>query len=290
MDIFRIFVPPLIKDKNMNGWRRWLLGISACLLSLCAWAVRVDTLQVRSLAMNKQVEVVVICPDAAERKACPVVYLLHGHGGDAHTWLGTTKPELPEIADEKGLFFVCPDGEASWYWDSPLNADVRYETFVSDELVQYIDSCYRTIADRKGRAITGFSMGGHGALWNAIRHSDVFSAVGSTSGGVDIRPFPKNWNMSDQLGEKERFPENWENYTVINQVPQMRNGQLAIIIDCGYGDFFFDVNTRFHEALLKQGVDHDFIVRPGEHNHRYWHNSIDYQILFFQKHFREQGL
>ena len=174
--------------------------------------------------------------------------------------------------------------------DSPLNADVRYETFVSDELVQYIDSCYPTIADRKGRAITGFSMGGHGALWNAIRHSDVFSAVGSTSGGVDIRPFPKNWNMSDQLGEKERFPENWENYTVINQVPQMRNGQLAIIIDCGYGDFFFDVNTRFHEALLKQGVDHDFIVRPGEHNHRYWHNSIDYQILFFQKHFREQGL
>ena len=89
---------------------------------------------------------------------------------------------------------------------------------------------------------------------------------------------------------KERFPENWENYTVINQVPQMRNGQLAIIIDCGYGDFFFDVNTRFHEALQKQGVDHDFIVRPGEHNHRYWHNSIDYQILFFQKHFREQGL
>ena len=44
------------------------------------------------------------------------------------------------------------------------------------------------IPEKRGRAITGLSMGGHGALWNAIRHKDVFGAAGSTSGGVDIRP------------------------------------------------------------------------------------------------------
>ena len=44
-------------------------------------------------------------------------------------------------------------------------------------------------------------MGGHGAMWNAIRHKDTFGAGGSTSGGVDIRPFPLNWDMSKQLGE-----------------------------------------------------------------------------------------
>ena len=68
-----------------------------------------------------------------------------------------------------------PDGKNTWYWDSPLNADVRYETFISNELVKYVDSHYKTVADRKGRAITGLSMGGHGAMWNGLRHSDVFS-------------------------------------------------------------------------------------------------------------------
>ena len=177
------------------------------------------------------------------------------------------------------------DGKNTWYWDSPLNADVRYETFISNELVKYVDSHYKTVADRKGRAITGLSMGGHGAMWNGLRHSDVFSAAGSTSGGVDIRPFPKNWEMSVQIGEKAKYPENWEKYTVINLVPTLRKDQIALIFDCGDSDFFLEVNKNYHEALLKQGIDHDFITRPGNHDSQYWNNSIDYQILFFWKHF-----
>ena len=162
------------------------------------------------------------------------------------TWVGI-KPDLSKIADEKGIFFVCPDGKNTWYWDSPLNADVRYETFISDELVKYVDSHYKTVADRKGRAITGLSMGGHGAMWNGLRHSDVFSAAGSTSGGVDIRPFPKNWEMSVQIGEKAKYPENWEKYTVINLVPTLRKDQIALIFDCGDSDFFLEVNKNYHE-------------------------------------------
>ena len=145
-----------------------------------------------------------------------------------------------------------------------MNADVRYETFISDELVKYVDSHYKTVADRKGRAITGLR---------------------STSGGVDIRPFPKNWEMSVQIGEKAKYPENWEKYTVINLVPTLRKDQIALIFDCGDSDFFLEVNKNYHEALLKQGIDHDFITRPGNHDSQYWNNSIDYQILFFWKHF-----
>ena len=54
---------------------------------------------------------------------------------------------------------------------------------------------------RQGRAITGLSMGGHGAMWNAIRHKDTFGASGRTRGGMDIRPFPKNSDMAKQLGD-----------------------------------------------------------------------------------------
>ena len=232
-----------------------------------SFAAKVDTLLIKSPSMNKEVQVVVVTPDAASGKksvACPTIYL-----------------------DEKGIIFVCPDGKTSWYWDSPVNPSFRYETFISSELVKYIDEHYKTIADRKGRAITGLSMGGHGAMWNAIRHKDTFGASGSTSGGMDIRPFPKNWDMAKQLGEYESNKEVWDNHTVINQIDKIENGDLAIIVDCGEGDFFLNVNKDLHNRLLERKIDHDFITRPGGHTGQYWNNSIDYQILFFDKFFKK---
>ena len=259
--------------------RNLLLAALLLILVAPSFAAKVDTLLVNSPSMNKDVQVVVVTPDAALGKkavACPVIYLLHGYGGNAKTWIGV-KPDLPQIADEKGIIFVCPDGKNSWYWDSPKDPSYRYETFVSSELVKYIDGHYKTIADRKGRAITGLSMGGHGAMWNAIRHKDTFGAGGSTSGGVDIRPFPLNWDMSKQLGEFAYNKKVWDEHTVINQIDKIENGDLAIIIDCGEADFF----------LLARKINHDFISGPGGHNGMYWNNSIDYQILFFDKFFKK---
>ena len=77
------------------------------------YAAQVDTLMVKSPSMNKEVQVVVVVPDIALGKKgvdCPVIYLLHGFGGNAKTWIGI-RPELPQIADEKGIIFVCPDGK-----------------------------------------------------------------------------------------------------------------------------------------------------------------------------------
>ena len=80
-----------------------------------SFAAKVDTLLIKSPSMNKDVKVVVVTPDVALGKkalACPVLYLLHGYGGNAKTWIGI-KPNLPQIADEKGMIFVCPDGKNS---------------------------------------------------------------------------------------------------------------------------------------------------------------------------------
>lgn len=268
--------------------KKLLFSLWLILPAIGLQAARVDTINVQSPSMKKGVQVVYIIPDKAveqDPQACPVIYLLHGYGGNAKSWL-QLKPELTEIADEKEIIFACPDGKNSWYWDSPKNPDYCYETFVSSELVNYTDSHYATVRDRKGRAITGLSMGGHGALWNAFRHKDVFGAAGSTSGGVDIRPFPDNWQMKEQLGEFASNKAVWEAHTVINQIDKIENGDLAIIIDCGEKDFFLDVNKEFHKQLLASGIDHDFITRPGMHNGNYWNNSIDYQILFFNKYFK----
>lgn len=268
-----------------------LLILFFLLITSITKAANVDTVKVYSLSMNKNVEVVFIQPERKvhNKEHFPVVYLLHGYGGDAKSWLHI-KPELPEISDKMGIVFVCPDGENSWYWDSPLNSSYRYETFISTELVQYTDENYPTIAKREGRAITGLSMGGHGALWNAIRHKDIFGAVGSTSGGVDIRPFPTKWDMNKQLGDFVRNHNLWEEHTVINLVKTLKNRELAIIIDCGEKDFFIEVNKNLHSWLLAHEIEHDFITRPGRHNGEYWNNSIDYQLIFFRKYFDKNNI
>ncbi|KGN70074.1 alpha/beta hydrolase [Porphyromonas gulae] len=253
-------------------------GLAAC----------VERLAVPSPSMNKEIPVLVVLPDIAlgsEGKSCPVVYLLHGYGGNAETWINI-KPDLPQIADQKGIIFVCPDARNSWYWDSPIDPAFRYETFVASELVEYVDLHYKTVTDREGRAITGLSMGGHGALWIAFRHQETFGACGSMSGCTDIRPFPKNWEISRRLGSLAENPKLWDEYTVINNLDSLRSEALAILIDCGVEDFFLDVNKELHASLLARQIDHDFTIRPGGHNRAYWHNAIDYQILFFEKYFR----
>ena len=101
-----------------------------------------------------------------------------------------------------------------------------------------------------------------------------------------IRPFPENWEMKQLLGPYSENPQRWNEYTVINQSPyNSKSGPLAIIIDCGYYDFFYTVNQKLHEKLRYYNIPHDFLTRPGGHTHEYWNNAIDYQLLFFYKYF-----
>ena len=249
-------------------------------------AATVETLKIPSAAMKKEFPALIVKPDsyAKGQEALPVVYVLHGHAGTYAT--ANHHAPLSEFADRFNLIVVCPDGAGnSWYFDVPSDPNHQFETYVSSEVVSFIDKNYRTIAAPKGRAITGMSMGGHGAMYLALRHKDVFGAAGSTSGGLDIRPFPKSWQISDRIGTIEEHPEQWESHTAINNISNVQNGELALIIDCGLGDFFLKVNRSFHEALMKQKIDHDYIERPGIHEGPYWKNAIQYQMLFFHNFF-----
>ena len=188
------------------------------------------------------------------------------------------------------IIIVCADGGVtSWYWDAPADPTYKYETYITKELIPFIDKTYKTIKTRNGRAITGLSMGGHGGLWLSIRHQDLFGAGGSMSGGVDIRPFPKNWDMAKRLGSLAENAEIWDKYTVTNQLGLLTPNSLAIIFDCGTDDFFYKVNTELHDKLLALKIPHDFIVRPGTHNWPYWTNAVSYQLLYFSKFFNKAG-
>lgn len=164
-------------------------------------AAKVDTVSTYSSSMKKSIKAVVVTPDSYnENEEFPVVYLLHGYSGNYKDWIRKV-PEIQEYADRFNLIIVCPEGDfGSWYLDSPEISQSNYETYTSSELVEWIDKHYSTITNRNGRAITGLSMGGHGAFYLAFKHQDVYGMAGSMSGGVDLRPFPENWDLPKLLG------------------------------------------------------------------------------------------
>ena len=265
----------------------YLLMSALLLTAVESVAGNVDTIKVHSNCMNKDIAVTVTYPTATKankNRHYTAVYLLHGAYANEYKWL-ELKPNLPQLADEKEMIFVTPYVLNSWYFDSPINKDFKYETFVIKEVLPYIDAHYPTIADREHRGVTGLSMGGHGAFYLGIRHKEMFGAICSMSGGVDIRPFPLNWNIPDMLGEMASNRQRWDENTAMELVKQLKNHDVEIAFDCGESDFFIEVNKALHERLLSLGIDHDFSTRPGGHTDQYWANSLDYQLLFFQKYF-----
>ena len=257
----------------------------------------VDTVQVYSGAMDQTIPNLVITPkDYTEQNdELPVIYLLHGAGGYFSNWFFRV-PEIEQYATDYNIIIVCPDGDkTSWYIDSPIDSTSQYESYITRELVPAIDQKYRTIKQKNGRAITGLSMGGHGAFYLAFRHQDIWGAAGSISGGLDISRFypeggESRWNLIEALGDQNEFPEYWKKNSVINMLDLINEDSLKLIFDCGIDDFFFDANLELHEKLVERKIPHDFIERPGGHNWNYFSNSLEYHLLFFQKFFNRVKL
>ena len=251
-------------------------------------AASVDTVSVYSTSMHKNTRCVVIMPDSNSSLPLPVLYLLHGLGGDHHSWL-SIKPGLPAMADELHMMIVCPNGgNRSWYLDSPVDSSFRYETYMIQELIPFIDSSYMTISNRSGRAIAGLSMGGHGSLFLSMRHPELFGAVCSTSGSVDLLKKTFSWKYKEMiLGDTTCCMQNWINHSVIQLAGHISAGQIAIRIDCGTEDDLYDANRRLHEKWNAMNIPHEYAEGPGRHDASYWSRSIgpilDFVHLYFEK-------
>ena len=275
----------------MNAIKQLLTLFLFFFLAFCkANAATVDTVLTHSTIMKKDIKAVIIKPAGYSTSVSfPVIYLLHGFSGNYSDWI-LKVPSIRKLSDEYHIIIVCPDGAiASWYFDSPMSKEWQYETYIASELVNYIDGHYSTVKNRAGRAITGLSMGGHGALYLAFRHQDVYGAAGSMSGGVDLRPFSDSFGIEQVLGKYSQYPERWEQNSVINLVYLLKPNALTITFDVGYSDFMFPANKALHEKLLERNIPHDFTVRPGSHTWEYWGNSIQYQALFFSRYFNKEN-
>lgn len=280
-----------IRGMRNQSFHKLLIVAAFFIFSIqLAQAGYVDTARIYSPSMKKTISASVVVPDAYKNSnnPYPVVYLLHGYSGNYRDWVNLV-PQLTSYVDQYKCIVVCPDGGySSWYWDSPIDENFKYETHIVSEVVPFIDSAYRTIHNRKGRAITGLSMGGHGGLYLGWRHSNIFGACGSMSGGVDINSSRSKFDIAKRIGDSSTYPTRWEDYSVKGVVKKPSEFPLKIIVDCGTEDFFYDINKALHQQLLQLKVKHEYIERPGGHTWQYWANAVPYQLLFFQRFFNQQ--
>jgi S-formylglutathione hydrolase FrmB len=277
--------------------KRYWLAVLIILLLQNPLFSQVDTVEIFSQAMNKSLKAAVVIPEgyAINDKSYPTVYLLHGGSGSFSDWhKNTTDPNLlPNLANQYGVIIITPGvGPSSYYYDSPLLDSVRYETYFIKELIPFIDKNYRTIKDRKSRAITGLSMGGHGSLMLSAKHPELFIAAGSMSGvmNIDTRMWkvPEDFRklryeaqkaMLGEINYDSPFTEN----TIVGLVDRMKENGVSLIIDCGVDDFLLDTNRQIHQMLLANKTPHDYTERPGAHTWEYWTEALPFHMLFINR-------
>ena len=251
----------------------------------------VDTVSIYSDAMHKNIKAVVVKPESYKKeKDFAVVYLLHGAYGSFDNWIKKV-PAIQAYADQYKLLIVCPDGAStSWYFDSPIDSTFKYETYVALEVPAFIDANYKTKRDRKYRAIAGLSMGGHGALFIAFRHSETFGACGSMSGALNVGSITNGYDVNKRLGNYESNKNYYNDWSILNIIEKKPKDSLAIIIDCGVQDFIYTMSKATHEKMTKLKIAHDYIERPGKHDWSYWANAVGFQLLFFRNFFDKSSL
>jgi diacylglycerol O-acyltransferase / trehalose O-mycolyltransferase len=226
---------------------------------------------------------------ADARRRYPVLYLLHGAGGDYRSW--TQDGDAEAITARAKLIVVMPDGgRDGWYTDwyvGEKTVQPRWETYHVGELVPWVDATYRTVAARRGRAIAGLSMGGYGALSYAARHPDTYAAAASFSGALEI-------GSSAAWGPRSGNEARWRAHLPVSIAARLRSLALVELrtgdgrpgpLDprgtepgcepCSLERFLLRSNVRLHRRLRALGIRHTWDdYGPGTHAWPYWRRGL----------------
>jgi S-formylglutathione hydrolase FrmB len=263
-------------------------------------SARLTEYTLSSTAMAGQTKVRLLLPagyDANANRRYPVLLLLHGCCDDFRSWTDDMGAEA--LTAPYPVIVVMPDGGAfGWYSDwynGGAGGAPRYETYNIDELLPWVDSTFRTIPSRSGRAVAGLSMGGFGALSLAARHPNTFTAAASYSGVVDaiamstsgiVPPsfFPPavwgplatdraRWEAHNpqELADKLRGLSLLELRTGNGQPGPLDSGTRIDPIETEIGK----ENQALHARLDELGIPHTWdYYGPGTHTAPYWARDL----------------
>ena len=250
-------------------------------ISLAAGVTNVETFE--SSALGRSWTYSVYLPESYESSGLeyPVLYLLHGSGGDETSWNEGVAviDTLIEEGTVPPLIAVAPASDRSWWTDSIE----PFETATIQDLIPEIDSKYRTIKAREGRGIAGFSMGGYGALRYALVYPDIFGAATVLSPALyDDQPPPDSSARSTgafgdpydaALWTQRNYPTTLESYAAGDH-------EVPIFIAVGDDDWNEPAGWRYNveyqavrlfERLNKDvGSPAELRVVDGEHDWELW--------------------
>jgi S-formylglutathione hydrolase FrmB len=275
----------------MNKLNRCLLIVClllwACLAQAQQPAARVETVPFQSKLTGRALPYnVVLPPDYNEAKTTvyPVLYLLHGLSGHYDNW--TAKTKLVQYAAQYRLIIVTPEGNDGWYTDSATVPADKYESYFIKELFPDVESRYRALSVREGRAIAGLSMGGYGSLKFGVKYPQMFVFAGSLSGALPAaewteKDFPGGRNaIRDTIlsvygpADSPVRPANDLFKLVRDLKPEQIKALPFLYADCGTEDFLFATNQKFANLLIEKRISHEYRQRPGAHNWLYWDAQV----------------
>ncbi|HKW90236.1 MAG TPA: alpha/beta hydrolase family protein [Candidatus Acidoferrales bacterium] len=262
--------------------------IAALALALPAEASlgRIECRAVSSKILRRDIRYCAILPptyDASKTRRFPVLYFLHGLGGNEQWIVASGGWNLIEDLWQQDLIreflIVTPDGDTSFYINSRDGRE-RYEDFFIREFIPFIDRTYRTKAERRYRGIGGVSMGGYGALHLAFRYPQMFTSVSANSAAL-IEKLP-NVSFADPrhsrllriLDAFGRPPDRkyWDRNNPFTFARTAHLNGMKIYFDCGTeDDFAFEEGAQqFHELLNSLHIPHEFHLYPGGHDAIYF--------------------
>ena len=229
-------------------------------------------------------------PAPAEGERWPVVYLLHGMtgaDGDWFTW-GNLAPILDRaIADGRipPLVVVVPGAGDSWYVDNPDPGGFGLiDTAFATDLVAAIDATLPSAKCRAGRAIGGVSMGGVGAVLQAINHPDTYAAAMSFAGALHKpleRADPRSRWIPDLYRNVFGTPFDRARFNAANAftlMPKLKRAadKPAFYFAIGDNDFpdLITAAAEYHIGLKQIGMDTTLRVGPGRHYWDTWQQQI----------------
>ena len=235
---------------------------------------KIDTITYDSKTVgNKRKALIYTPPGYLKDKKYPVLYLLHGIGGDEKEWLNGGQPQV--ILDNlyagnkvEPMIVVMPNGRAikddravgNTMAPEKVQAFATFEKDLLEDLIPYIEKNYPVIKDPDHRAIAGLSMGGGQSLNFGLGNLDKFAWIGGFSSAPNTKV------------PKELVPD-----------PEETKKKLKLLwISCGDKDGLITYSKRTHDYLNTNNVPHIYYVDHGYHDFKVWKNSLYMfsQLLF----------
>ena len=260
---------------------------------------RVECNSVSSKILARAVPFCVVLPasfDADKSRRYPILYFLHGLGDNeqflVHSGLWNVVEDMRDRHELKEFLIATPDGGSGFYINSKDGKN-RYEDFLIEEFLPFIEKRYRVSPGRVNRAVGGVSMGGYGALHLAFHHPQLFNSVSAHSAALveNIPTFAADAQRSMHtrvfggVFGNPLDPAFWQQNSPLTLAHSANLAGLKIYFDCGaQDDYHFELGaTALDKILTARHIPHEFHLYPGVHDYTYFAAHIPASLSFASK-------